>query len=68
MTNLNAIRRVHERAGKKTVRRVLREKGWTLFTYDRNDKSIMYPSFDSDVPFEDTLKEIDRDPTCVFWG
>jgi hypothetical protein len=43
-------------------------KGWTLFAYDRNEKSLWYPDLDNDVSFEAVLEEIDEDPTCIFWG
>jgi hypothetical protein len=50
-----------------------KEKHWTLYCCDRNEKWFMYIDADSTPDIEDLLKEIDEDPTDifsmgVFWG
>ncbi|MFQ6002245.1 MAG: DUF3024 domain-containing protein [Candidatus Zixiibacteriota bacterium] len=50
-----------------------KEKDWTLYQLDRNDKWFMYLDAESTPNIEDLLEEIDEDPTGifsigVFWG
>jgi len=50
-----------------------KEKNWTLYQLDRNDKWFMYFDAESTPDIEDLLEEIDEDPTGifsigVFWG
>ncbi len=40
---------------------------WTLFWADRNSRWHLYDLVDPGT-VEDLLGEIDRDPTCIFWG
>ena len=41
--------------------------GWGLFCRDRNDRLHNYPLAPT-ADFDAVLSEIDRDPTCIFWG
>lgn len=41
-------------------------KKWTLFCCDRNSKWHIYDAEPSN--FEKLLKEVDADPTGIFWG
>ncbi len=44
------------------------DKSWTLYWRDRN---LRFHAYDLLVPsprVDDLLTEIDRDPTCIFWG
>jgi hypothetical protein len=44
------------------------DKSWTLYWRDRN---LRFHSYDPLAPSQrvgDLLTEIDRDPTCIFWG
>ncbi len=40
---------------------------WTLFWADRNSRWHLYDLVDPGT-VEELLGEIDRDPTCIFWG
>jgi Protein of unknown function (DUF3024). len=39
-------------------------KTWSLYAYNRNDKRMAYAK----GPFEILIKEVDKDPTGIFWG
>ena len=41
---------------------------WTLFVIGSNDKVRRYPNYEPSTEIQDLLDEIDRDPTCIFWG
>ena len=41
---------------------------WTLFWRDRNLRFHAYDSLAPSPNVEDLLAELDRDPTCIFWG
>ena len=41
---------------------------WTLYWPDRNAKWHVYDNLPSSANFERVLKEIDSDPTGIFWG
>ena len=43
-------------------------KRWTLYCCDRNSKWHRYMDLDSTTDLEDLIKEVDRDPTGIFWG
>jgi hypothetical protein len=50
-----------------------KEKNWTLYQLDRNDKWFIYGGRVHNGNIEDLLREIDEDPTeifsiGVFWG
>lgn len=50
-----------------------KEKNWTLYQLDRNEKWFRYFDADSTPDIDDLLQEIDEDPTDifsigVFWG
>jgi len=41
---------------------------WTLFWRDRNLRFHAYDLLAPSPNVEDLLAELDRDPTCIFWG
>jgi hypothetical protein len=41
---------------------------WTIYWRDRNLKFHLYDRTAPSGRVEDVLEEIDRDPTCIFWG
>jgi hypothetical protein len=41
---------------------------WTLFWSDRNLRWHSYEGFVDRRNFLDLLHEVERDPTCIFWG
>ena len=41
---------------------------WTLYWLDRNSKYHMYERIKPSKNIEVLLKEIDKDPTGIFWG
>ena len=41
---------------------------WDLYCCDRNSKWYPYMETVSSVNFDDLLKEVDSDPTGIFWG
>ena len=43
-------------------------KQWSLHCRDRNDKWHDYLNIRPMKDFSVLLKEVDRDPTCIFWG
>ena len=43
-------------------------KSWTLNWRDRNLRFHIYDLLAPSRRVEDLLTEIDRDPTCIFWG
>lgn len=42
--------------------------GWTLYWFDRNSKAHLYDLIEPHQPITAILAEVDRDPTCIFWG
>ena len=44
------------------------DKSWTLYWRDRNLRFHIYDQLAPSRRVEDLLTEIDRDPTCIFWG
>jgi hypothetical protein len=43
-------------------------KSWTLYWRDRNLRFHIYDLLAPSNHVDDLLNEIDRDPTCIFWG
>ena len=41
---------------------------WTLFCRDRNAKWHLYVPVPPAPEFHELVKEVDRDPTGIFWG
>jgi hypothetical protein len=41
---------------------------WTLYWRDRNLRFHIYNQLAPSNRVDDLLNEIDRDPTCIFWG
>ena len=42
--------------------------GWTLHWFDRNSQAHRYDLIDPHRPIAVILPEVERDPTCIFWG
>ncbi len=42
--------------------------GWTLYWADRNGRWHLYDLVEPHQPVGVLLGEIERDPTCIFWG
>lgn len=47
---------------------VAKRSEWTLYWTDRNSKFHRYDMVEPTNAVTDLLAEIDRDPTCIFWG
>jgi Protein of unknown function (DUF3024) len=41
---------------------------WTLYARDRNNRRLDYPFIDPVRDLAPLLRELDNDPTCIFWG
>jgi hypothetical protein len=41
---------------------------WTLYWRDRNLRFHLYDQLEPSPDIDDLLREIDRDPTAIFWG
>lgn len=41
---------------------------WTLYYADRNSKWHLYYEIEPSADFDDLLREVDEDPTGIFWG
>ena len=41
---------------------------WSLFWPDRNSRWHEYYDCDSSHDIDDLIREVDEDPSCVFWG
>lgn len=41
---------------------------WTLYARDRNDRRLDYPYLDPAPTVAPLLRELEDDPTCIFWG
>jgi hypothetical protein len=44
------------------------DKSWTLYWRDRNLRFHRYKTLAPSDRVDDLLAELDRDPTCIFWG
>ena len=44
------------------------DKSWTLYWRDRNLRFHLYDLLEPSHQIDDLLTELDRDPTCIFWG
>jgi len=44
------------------------EKNWTLYCVDRNEKWHPYFKIEACENIDDLIKEVDEDPTGIFWG
>ena len=44
------------------------DRSWTLYWRDRHLRFHIYDPLAPSHRVEDLLTEIDRDPTCIFWG
>ena len=44
------------------------DKSWTLYWRDRNLRFHLYDLLSPSHQVDDLLTELDRDPTCIFWG
>lgn len=44
------------------------DKTFTLYCADRNERWHLYDFIEPSIELEDLLKEIDNDPTGIFWG
>jgi hypothetical protein len=43
-------------------------KKWTLYCRDRNAKWHFYHPLKPSAVFDELIREVDRDPTGIFWG
>jgi hypothetical protein len=43
-------------------------KLWRLYCADRNSRWHEYWDTDPTSDFQSLLREVDEDPTCIFWG
>jgi hypothetical protein len=41
---------------------------WTLYWADRNSRWHRYDDLAPTISLDHVLREIDEDPTCIFWG
>jgi hypothetical protein len=56
------------RSGVARLRYVAKHKHWVLYWRDRNQKWHKYGLLGPSPDVLVLLDEIDRDPTCIFWG
>jgi hypothetical protein len=50
------------------LRYTIADKSWTLYYRDRNLRFHRYDLLAPSRQIDDLLTELDRDPTCIFWG
>jgi hypothetical protein len=50
------------------LRYTVASKSWTLYWRDRHLRFHLYDLIEPSSSVDDLLAEIDRDPTCIFWG
>jgi hypothetical protein len=41
---------------------------WTLHARDRSDRRLEYPFIESAPDLAPLIRDLDSDPTCIFWG
>ncbi len=56
------------RGGVARLRYVTKYRHWVLYWRDRNQKWHLYDLLEPSPDVLVLLDEIDRDPTCIFWG
>lgn len=56
------------RGGVARLRYVAKYEHWVLYWRDRNQKRHLYDLLEPSPDVLVLLDEIDRDPTCIFWG
>ncbi len=44
------------------------KKQWQLYSIDKDNRWQLYDLIQASIDFDDLLKELDRDPTGIFWG
>jgi hypothetical protein len=50
------------------LRHTAADRSWTLYWGDRNLRFHVYDLLAPSSCVDDLLDEIDRDPSCIFWG
>lgn len=50
------------------ARYTVASKTWQLYWRDRNLRFHRYDLLDPSPNIQDLLDELERDPTCIFWG
>jgi hypothetical protein len=50
------------------LRYTMADRSWRLFWRDRNLRFHEYDLLGPSRNIADLLDELDRDPTCIFWG
>jgi hypothetical protein len=45
-----------------------RTRVWTLYARDRNDRRLEYPFMKSALDLAPLIRELENDPTGIFWG
>lgn len=45
-----------------------RTRLWTPYARDRNNRRLEYPFIEPAGDLAPLLRELDKDPTCIFWG
>ena len=58
----------HTRSGVVKFRWVTKDMKWSLYWRDRNLKWHFYEEIEPTPDFDLLIKEVDRDPTGIFWG
>jgi hypothetical protein len=68
-------RRPHYRERDRHVERTVakfrynaKRGSWTLYWCDRNQRWHSYDGFEDRRDFLELLREVEADPTCIFWG
>jgi hypothetical protein len=56
------------RGGVARFRYSTKESHWILYWSDRNGRWHEYEPLGPVANFDEALAEVERDPTCIFWG
>lgn len=56
------------RQGVARLRYTATRRDWTLYWCDRNGRFRRYELLRPQPSIQRLMDEIDRDPTCIFWG